>query len=256
MVQGFELARSFIETAELPPRPQAPVGQGEGDEKPFSTVKDQASVVGSDIVAFVAGTEDTVREAISNSSLLAQLVATKKVGEDADIYEWYKAYFSVLRNIGWLVQDEGFAEYAEEGDGFEVHERILDVAAVLLAPAPAALAVVKTTLKALKGLSENSPWITLFSRESVKAESARFQVTVVEPGVGQGLLVSMIAFGIKASTTITQVLFFKVKKNRATLRSNSARLSLNAEALADLAPLIKQKVRAYQRHYVKTLPGL
>ena len=257
MTFNLQSAQQFIQSANLPPRPQAPREMGEDDTfDPFETVKDQATVVGADILAFMSGTEKEFREAISNSSLLAQLVADREVADSKDIYSWYESYFRTLRNIGWVVQDSGFEEYYETGEGFEVHERIVDVATVLLGPAPAALAVVKTTLSALKGMDEDSPWIKLFSRESTRVEAARFQISLIQPEDADSLLVTMIAFGIEAEKMVTQVLFFKVKKNKARLKSNSAKVSINVDAMRDLAPLIEEKIRAYQKEFILNLPSL
>lgn len=221
----------------------------------FSTAKNQATIIKQDVFAFMSGTEDVLRKAISDSSLLAQLVADKKIEDKDDLTGWYDAYFEVLRNIGWVVQDQGWAVYEESGDGFEVHEKIAEVASVLLGPAPAALAVVKATLDALTGMNDDSPWITFFNRETTESKAARFQISLVQPEAG-GLVVSMMAFSIKAKRKITQVLFFKIKDNSAVLRNKSATVSINVDALKDLSPLIDEKTRAFQRDYFRSLPEL
>jgi hypothetical protein len=257
MTIDIDAARAYISGIDLPePFVIAQDLDGEDLEHPFDAVKDQASVVGQDVIAFTSGTEVELRKAISSSSLLAQMVADRRVPDKKKIYDWYDAYFEVLRNVGWVVQDQGWAQYEEGGDGFEVHEKIAEVAAVLLGAAPAALAIVTSTLNALKGMNADSPFITLFNRETVHAEAARFQISVIEGADAENVLVSMIAFGIKAQRAITQVLFFKVKKNRAELRSNSSKVSINVDALRDLGPLIRDKVRGHQRDYIKNLPDL
>lgn len=257
MVIDIGAARAYISAIDLPePLVSAQDLDGEDPNNPYSTVKDQASIVGQDVIAFTSGTGAELRKAISDSSLLAQMVADRRVPDKTEIYDWYDAYFEVLRNVGWVVQDQGWALYQEGGDGFAVHEKIAEVAAVLLGAAPAALAIVTATLSALKGMNEDSPFITLFNRETVHAEAARFQISVIESADEENVLVSMIAFGIKARHAITQVLFFKVTKNRAELRSNSSKVSINVDALRDLGPMIRDKVRGHQRDYIKNLPDL
>ena len=61
----------------------------------------------------------------------------------------------------------------------------MKVAASLLGPAATTLAVVQATLDALKSMSADSPWITLFNRESQSAKTARFQVTAGRTGRGR-----------------------------------------------------------------------
>src|SRR5271166_5034980 len=108
----------------------------------------------------------------------------------------YDQYFDVLSNIGWLIQDRQFAAYSESSEGFEAHQAIMDVAKTLLGPNVAALAVVQSALASLKSMSENSPWITLFNRESKAAQTARFQLSVAEQGQDGQFLVSLMAFGL------------------------------------------------------------
>lgn len=254
MAFDLENARQFIAQADIP-KPLL-TSQGAEETPVFASLKDQAAVVGQDIFAFASGTDSKLRSAISDSALLAQLIADQQIPDRKDVTGWYDAYFAVLRTVGWVVQDGGWSEISEAGDGFEVHEKILDIAAVLLAGAPTALAVITATLNALKSASDDSPWITLFHRRAIKGESARFQISLVQPSGDGALLVSLIAFALKSETVVTKILLFKVTKSRASLRNNSAQVSINLDALRDLAPDIRAKVRGWQRSYIAALPDL
>ncbi len=248
----LERARGFINSAELPERPAGFAAQDTATVI-FETTKQQAAVVGSDVIAFVPGVESDMREAISDSALLAQLVANRKNPDKEDVFRWFKSYFEVLQTIGWTVQDTGFVEYSESGDGFEVHERILDFAAVALGPVPAALAVVTATLNALKEVGSDAGWITIFNRETQHSKAGRFQISVAQPDAGGGVLVTMMAFAIKAQKTVTQVLFFKVKEAEATLQKHDGKASINVDALRNLKEPIRKKVRDFQTSYLASL---
>ena len=217
--------RSFVRSAVIPPPPAASRGgaAAAAAEQPavatlLKTGKDQAAVVGSDIIAFVTGVTAERREAIINSALLAQLVANNEVKDRTRVYEWYDAYFRVLANIGWAIQQVSWAEYTEKEGGFQAHEAILKVAATLLGPATTALALVTTTVNALKEMDKDNPWITLFNRESQEAHTAHFQVSLAEQAPDGQFLVTTMAFGLQAKSSVTQVLFFKIKKGQATLK--------------------------------------
>jgi len=196
------------------------------------------------------------REDIVNSSLLAQLAAKKQVSDPSRIYDWYNAYFDVLTNIGWSVQDRGFASYSEASDNFQAHEAIMKVAASLLGPAATTLAVVQATLDALKSLSADSPWLAIFNRESQSAQTARFQVSLAEQGEDDQLLVSLMAFGIEAKATLTQVLFFKFKSSETSLKHYSGKVTINTHVLETVRDLIKTKIAGHAMDYIKTLPDL
>lgn len=254
-----EHAHQFVANLSLPAKPERGYeARGfETVEEPvfnFDTVKDQAMIVGSDIVSFVKGVTPDRREDIVNSSLLAQLGAKKQVSDPTKIYDWYNAYFDVLMNIGWVVHDRGFATYSEQSKGFEAHEAILAVAASVLGPTATAMAVVKATLDALKSMSSDSPWMTLFNRESQSANTARFQVMLTEHGSDDQFLVSLMAFGLEAQKTLTQVLFFKFQSSEATLKHYSGKVTINSHVLSSVRDLIKDKIAGYTRDYLKALP--
>jgi hypothetical protein len=104
----FELEYEAVET---PPTPFD-----------FDAAKNQAMIVGSDIVSFIKGVTPERRVDIVRSSLLAQLVAKKQVPDTSEIYRWYDAYFEVLTNIGWVIQERNFSTYSEASDNFEAHK--------------------------------------------------------------------------------------------------------------------------------------
>jgi hypothetical protein len=130
------------------------------------------------------------------------------------------------------------------------------VATTLLGPGAAALQVIKTTLDALASMDSNSPWITLFNRESQHASTARFQITLAEQGENDQFLVTLIAFALTAEAKFTQVLFFKFKSNQVKLRHSSGQLSINPEVLAAVRKPIEQKLANFASSFVRALPNL
>ena len=258
-------AREYVKKASIPaPRtPAKAVARTRGgpDEATttalaLDTAKTQTAVVGSEIMSFVTGVTAERREAIINSSLLAQLAAAKKVPDATKIFEWYNAYFDVLMNVGWVVQDRSFAEYKEKGTNFQTHEAILAVASVVFGAAPTALAIVTSTLNALKSMDQSSPWITIFDRESHKARTARFQIGVAEQDADGQFFVNLLAFGLEAQSDVTQILFFKVKKEKAKLRHYSGKVTINGTVLDGVSGDIKAKLVAHAKDFVSQLPDV
>lgn len=256
-------AREFISRAALP-RLRRATRDGAAEaltlaEMGFETAKDQAAVVGSEIVSFVSGVTAERREAIANSSLLAQLLAKTKVADATDIDAWYQVYFDALMELGWVVQEREFKEYTEQSDSFESHKAILKVAAALMATAsPAALALVTTTLEALQSMDEDNDWITIFNRESQHARVARFQVSLAEQEPGGQFVVRTMAFALRAKSKLTQVLFFKFRSSDATLRYHAGKVTINSSVLED--PVVVADLRAalsqHARDFIRTLPPL
>lgn len=247
-------AREFIARSDLPAAPPPIVlAKGAFD---YDDVKHQAAVVGAQVIAFSAGVAAQTREDVANASLLAQLVAKKKVPAPTTlplVTAWYDAYFDALSQIGFAIQDHGFAAYSEASESFEAHEAILEVAAALFAGAPAALAVVKQTLEALKKLPSSSGWIRLFNRESQSANTARFQVSLVGQETDGSLFLSIIAFGLEAKTTLTQVLFFKFQSNDVRLENHSGKVSINAQVLRDTRDQLAAKLTSHASDFIRGL---
>jgi hypothetical protein len=249
-------ARSYVQALTLP----APFRKAEKaagvTETAFETAKNEAAVVGSDVVSFVSGVTPERRQDIVNATLLAQLVAKKQVPDASRIQPWYDAYFDVLTNVGWAIQKKDFAEYHTKSQNLEAHKAILDVATTLLGPASTALKVVTTTVNALHSMSEDSPWITLFSRESQVAKTAHFQVTLAQQDPNGQFMVSLMAFGLEAKETITKVLFFSSKASEATLRHYSGGVGIATDVLDGVRDAVKAKLIGFTQDFVKKLPEI
>lgn len=248
-------AREFLNGVKLPSPARGGIERA-GEIIDFNAQKNQAMVVASDIVSFVKGVSNERRQDIVNASLLAQLVANKKVPDKTSIIEWYNAYFDVLENIGWVIQDRSFSSYTEEADGLEAHEAILKVASVFLGAAPAALAVVISTLEALKSMDSSKSWITIFDRESNHVKTGHFQIALVEQGDNDQFFVSLMAFSLKAESTITQILFFKIRNDEVELEKCSGKVTINDEVLSSIRDQVKQKIAAHTNEYIAKLPDL
>jgi len=251
-------AREYVESIDLTGTPRGLVTQDAAAEatEVFDKAKAQAQVVGSSLFSFAQGVTPETREAISESALLAQLVANKRSSAEREPTEWYAIYQEVLTNVGWVLQDYGWTDYTAKGTAVEVHQKIIEVLTAALGPSAAALAIIKSAVDALAAMAPDTSWLTIFSRESQRAEIARFQIGFVETGEAADVYVSMLACLIQAKSSVTQVLFFKLKAENATFKANSAKVSIDRAALADLQPSIRAKVRASQVDYVSSIKDI
>ncbi len=251
MKVSVETARQFVESADLGVRGEADVKAGTTLAASFDAAKAQATVVGSDVIAFVPGVTAEGRDAIVNAALLAQLVAKKRVPNAEDVEGWYNAYFDTLTNVGWAIQERQWATYAEDDIGVDAHKAILTIVAAVLGPGATALSIVTSTLKALQGMNEDQPWIAFFNRESRLGKVGRFQITTVEPTDDKkGFLISLAAFSMTATAKLDQVLVVRVKKNVVTLRNTQSKVSLASDVALGALPALKQKLASYVGNYI------
>jgi hypothetical protein len=240
-------ARDVIALTELPNAEafaaDAPAGGGMPD---FDVDKEQSVVIGSDVVSFGTGVDAEFRQAIADSALFAQLAALKDVGADTDPMKFFDAYFLRLMQLGWLVQQRDTSELDVKGDGFDVHHAITGVITAFLAPIAGAAQAVLAVLDGLHQMNHQAPFITLFNKRSTRQKIGRFQFTYVRPGPDDGLLAEMAAFGLAADEVITQVLFFKLHKNRASVRRSLGKLSIPQDALSGIRVQLAAKVHAFR----------
>ena len=256
----LSVAKAFVDSVNLAGIPRGILSQSAATEASavFDQAKTQAQVVGSGVFSFSQGVDAMVRESISDSALLAQLVANQHVDFEKKPREWFKTYADVLQNVGWTLQEGSWTTYPASGTGVEVNEKLIEVMTAILAPATGALSIITSTINALKAMSPDSSWITIFSRELQKANIARFQVGLVEkdPAGDVDVFVSLMACVVEAKNTITQVLFFKFKGAEAVFSAYSSKVSINRAALTDLGPAIRSKIRAYQADYLSSITDL
>ena len=252
----LDQARTFVSGLDLPAPRFGATGLALAPPVDFDAARDQAVVVGSEIVSFVQGITAEQRSDIVNCALLAQLRAKKVAPEPrslAEVRDWYREYFDVLGNIGFVTQQTNLQHYETSADGFEAHEAVLDVAATLLTGAPTALALVTSTVKALQKMDAGNPWITIFNRESRSANTAHFQVSTVDRDPNGELFVALTAFALEARQKITQVLFFKFRDNDVRIENHAGRASINATLLAGLRAQISQRLLAHSSDYLSRL---
>jgi len=255
---GTLTAKEYVSSLDLSGIPRALTRESAVTEAGavFDSAKPQAQVVGSALFSFAQGVTPAVREAISDSALLAQLVANKRHPGGQSSMAWYKEYESVLQNVGWVMQAGGWTDYTADGTAVEVHEKIIEVLTVALGPSAAALTIIKSALDALQTMQPGSSWLTIFSRETQKAKIARFQIGLAETGPADDVFVTMLACLIEAKSDLTQVLFFKFRKEHAQFKANNEKVSINGPSLADLGPTIRAKIRAYQADYLSTIQDI
>jgi hypothetical protein len=255
MPQGVDQAREYVQSIDLTGTPRGLLGQDAATEasQVFEAAKSQAQVVGSTLFAFAKGVTAETREAISDSALLAQLVANRSHSAESAPIEWYSSYQDVLQNVGWVVQDQGWTDYTAQGSAVEVHQKIIEVLTAALGPSAAAMTIIKSALDALSAMAPDSSWMTIFSRESQHADIGRFQIGLAEADPDADVFVSMLACEIEAKSTLTQVLAFKFRSEQASFRANSGKATINRPSLVDLTPSIRTKVRAYQVDYVSSI---
>ena len=241
--------RSYIQQLELP----AARSRTRGDVAPSFSGDRQALVVGAQLAEFTERVTPNLRSDISNSILLAQLAANKATAQSADVYRWYDKYIDVLQSIGWQLADVDFREHAMSDTDGEIHKAIIPLVSAILGPAASAASIVLAVLRSMETMSQDSPWMTLFSRESQHFRGAKFQLSFVDADSQGRSTVSLMCFGIEASQKITQVLFFKFSQQSANLKRASGMMTMTADMMNTIHDLVNERVKPHIINNVKNI---
>lgn len=258
--QTLKRSASFIKSVSVPKRPAKVVGQlAVAVAAPTAPVElqdktAQAVVAGSGLIFAEEGVSKQVKEDLLTCTLFAQFAAQSKVGSAKRAVQWYEAYFDALRNLGWAMSSQEFREHVEKGKTVVVHKSIMSVLAAVLGPSATALIVVKSVLDGLQQVGENNGWLTFFDRQSVQAKVAKFQVVTAQPTKDGQINIGLVGFELQAKSTVTQLLFFKWKKEEVRLRFAGGTATIFEPVLAGVRDSLSQKLKDITARFVESIP--
>lgn len=239
----------YIATLELPAELEVQADLPSGVTLPtppdYQSGVKQAVTVGAQIAEFAAALPAALRADISNSFLLAQLAADRWVEThpDGSNLAWYNCYLAVMKQCGWMVEEQDAALKTVSGTGAQVHEQIIGVLTALFGPVVTGASAIMSVLKGLQAMKAGQPFLTLFDHASQRAEAQLFQISYVDAGADKHPRINLATYSLEASASVTQVLFFKVSLNGATLRTHGAKLSINAAIFEQIRGAIFEKVK-------------
>jgi len=209
-------------------------------------------ITGSNLIQFPKEASPQVRSSVALSLLAAQRVAAS----DPVVLtpqQWVDRHNTVLTNLNWQIGGGGAIESEFKNINVAVHEAIIPFLAAAFGGVVGAGALILTALKQLKEMDKNSPWITLFDRESRRFNVTEYQFSVVEV-LGDQVSLRLASARFSASFGRTQVLFFKVSKQTAKFDAANQTLSADSALLVDMNDGLKTKLAAFTKTYIQTLP--
>jgi hypothetical protein len=208
-------------------------------------------VTGSNLMQFADDISAEIRSAVALCLLAAQRVAAA----DAVIQtpdQWIVRHNTVLQNLGWTIDGGGVVNSTFDSVDVAVHKAIIPFLTAAFGAAAAAGALILTALQQLQNMDENQPWITLFDRESRRFKVTEYQFSVVKTE-GTDTIVRLASARFNASYGVTQVLFFKIKKEHAHFDSASSTVRANSENLAAMNGDLQVKLAEQAKAYIRDL---
>jgi hypothetical protein len=243
-------ALSFLQGLDLP---QVPTGAPAFESLTFAAEADEptAFVAAGSLVSFVAGVSAANQSAVLDTTLLAQLAASKKYDREKQTEDWYKFYRTVLENVGWVAQDFTFQKFTPEAGGsFSVDDVVLKILAAIATNNE--LLVVTTALNALKNLSAGDRRLVLFETQGASQGGGNFQIATASDQGGP-LAMRMGAFHLHAARVVTKFLFATYSSANATIWQGRQTMTLNNNVYQALRQSISDKLGDRKKAFVADL---
>jgi hypothetical protein len=181
---------------------------------------------GSNIVSFGDGVSAEARADAVNHFLFAQMAAQAANGSESSIGGWYETYRLTLAQLGWLFRSRLDRVHETASANASVHKEIIPLILAIAGPGAAAATIIVQVLERLQDMDKDSPWITLFQRESVHETINLFQVSAVS-SEGGTVISDLLGFEIDLEASTTQVLFFKFPSKGAKIKYFKATMELD-----------------------------
>ena len=208
-----------------------------------------AKVVADSLASFTRELSSQQIHDVQNSTLLAQLAATKRFPDKRDVADWYNFYCNVLSNVGWDIQAFGFDEYKSHQASFKLSEVTLELLSALVGNEKQLLTVVKETLNSFAKSPEG---LTLFADNSASEQHGRFQILPCTVMNGQVSLASIAAY-FKASQVSDDYFFSNYNSQDITLHKATQVITLDEEVYGQVRQEIVEKLGKNTQKYLKDL---
>jgi len=210
-------------------------------------------VAGANVIQLSEVENADVRSAITLSVAAAQLYAdTSDDVSTPDV--WAAKYIYALTRLGWTNMSYNYTEADFDKFDAEVHQQILPVLSAALGPAAVATAsVIIKALESLKEMDSDSPWIKLYGRESSKVSATEFQFSLAET-VGGIANLKTVGLRLDAEKNIKQILFFKLKNEKAGLKTVNFSSAQSVDLLLSLNTLLRPKIENDRADFIASFP--
>lgn len=209
-------------------------------------------VTGSNLIQFPADASPELKSSVALSLLAAQRVATNDPVVLSPT-QWLDRHNTVLQNLNWRNEGGGVVKSHFDSINVAVHQAIIPFLTAAFGGAVAAGALILTALKQLQDMDKDAPWITLFDRQSRRFEVTEYQFSIVQV-VSDTVYLKLAAARLNASFGKTQVLFFKLKTQKAEFEQANQSFASEAALLTAMNADLKVKLMTLTKSFIRSLP--
>lgn len=200
--------------------------------------------------SFAAGVTGEHRQAVLNTTLLAQLAANAVANREKEIEKWYAKYHEVLENVGWNIDSFSFHTFDSQKANFTVDSVILDLLAAIASGDD--MAIIKEVIDALKKLDKDDSRLRLFSESSISEKLGNFQIAHCSEASGL-VTMKLGAFHFQTDRTVVNFFWFHFSSGSTSFYQGAQTVTLNDQIYNSVKTAIEDKLKDNAKKYINNL---
>lgn len=240
-----------------------------------------AYVAAASVVSFADGVAGQQKEDLLNSTLLAQLAANRRADREKDTLNWYEAYRTVLRGVGWrsgatqtgaagrpmaprpgAVPDQPGMPARLPGSAFtrviaaQPRFTAADVviAALRKADGERTASVTGSLLEMLRRLPDRDRRVVIFETSSHSAGRGNFQIVSASCGSDRVLRMTIVAVFFTTEESVPRVMSFAFGRGVQMYQACDA-MTLRPSDYDPVREQVIQQLGDQASAYIAELPG-
>jgi hypothetical protein len=216
----------------------------------------EATVVGRQVVAFLAGMARENKAAVKRSLLFAEAAADASVNAKAHPEKWFSEFNKWMGVCGWARSGDGFTRYRAQEQRFTMDElgvRFLNTAiAALAGPGPAAALLSAVASEAVAALKSQQGPLRIFERNANAHNGSDYGIaSALESDGDVYMALGSVAFN--SSYSRTNFLFWEWQAQDVNIYKASNFWVLDLETYDDIKDVIRQKLGDRARTHIAEL---
>lgn len=216
----------------------------------------EASVVGRQIVAFLAGMARENKTAVKRSLLFAEAAADAAFNAKAHPEKWFSEFTRGMATCGWARTGEGYTKYQAREQRFTMDElgvKFLSTAiAALAGPGPAAALLSGIATEAITALKSQQGPLRVFERNANAHNGSDFGIASAIESDGD-VYMALGSAALNSSYSRDNFLFWEWQAQDISIYKASTCWVLDLDAYDDIKEDIKRALGDRARKYISEL---
>ena len=212
--------------------------------------KHDSFTIGGQVTKFHPSATAQQKKDFIHAQLLAQMHANKVTNKE-DTEAWYKAYTSVLENIGFAINSFQFEKVKSNDDSARVDTVLLELLVGLAADNE--IMALKTVLDGIKSIEQDGGKTTLFSEVVNSNAGGKFQISIGKENENGNWTTTLGSYYTSRHDTRGNFLFYSWGSLTFDVWFSGQKIELDEETFSKVRPFINEKIGIHVKDFVRKM---